>query len=54
LKQPLKEESVEWLLAGEPWAVYRTLTDLLDKDDKEKPSKWITSLALRAMKRIYS
>jgi len=27
---------VEWLLAGEPWIVYRTLTDLLDKDEKDK------------------
>jgi len=27
---------VEWLLAGEPWVVYRTLTDLLDKDEKDK------------------
>jgi len=26
---------VEWLLAGEPWVVYRTLVDLLDKDEKE-------------------
>jgi prenyltransferase beta subunit len=30
----LKEELVEWLLAGEPWVVYRTLTDLLDKDEE--------------------
>jgi len=25
---------VEWLLAGEPWVVYRTLTDLLDKEEE--------------------
>jgi len=36
LKQLLKEELIEWLLAGEPWVVYRTLIDLLDKDEKEK------------------
>ena len=27
---------MEWLLAGEPWVVYRTLIDLLNKDE-EKP-----------------
>ena len=27
---------VEWLLAGEPWVVYRALIDLLDKDEKDK------------------
>jgi len=31
----LKEELAEWLLAGEPWVVYRTLHDLLDKDEKD-------------------
>jgi len=31
----LREELVEWLLAGEPWAVYRTLTDLLDKEERD-------------------
>jgi len=36
LKQLLKEELIEWLFAGEPWVVYRTLIDLLDKDEKEK------------------
>jgi len=36
LKQLLKKELIEWLLAGEPWVVYRTLIDLLDKDEKEK------------------
>jgi len=30
----LEEELVEWLLAGEPWVVFRTLTDLLDKEEK--------------------
>jgi len=35
LKQLLKEELAEWLLAGEPWVAYRTLTDLLDKDENE-------------------
>jgi len=34
-KMPLKEESVEWLLAGEPWVVYCTMTDILDKDEKD-------------------
>ena len=31
----LKEELIEWLLAGEPWVVYRTLTDLLEKDEED-------------------
>lgn len=31
----LREGLVEWLLAGEPWLVYRTLTDLLDKEEKD-------------------
>jgi len=35
-KTLLKEELQEWLLAGEPWIVYRTLIDLLDKDEKGK------------------
>jgi len=34
-KTLLKDELVEWLLAGEPWVVYRTLIDLLDKDEKD-------------------
>jgi len=29
------QELVEWLLAGEPWTAYHTLTDLLGKNDKE-------------------
>jgi len=36
LKQLVKEGLIEWLLGGEPWVVYRTLVDLLDKDEKEK------------------
>jgi hypothetical protein len=32
----LKEELSKWLLAGEPWVVYRTLIDLLDKDGRDK------------------
>jgi hypothetical protein len=35
-KTPLTEELAKWLLAGEPWVVYRTLTDLLDKDEEDK------------------
>jgi len=35
LKTLLKEDLVEWLLAGEPWVAYRTMTDLLDKDERE-------------------
>jgi len=31
----LKVELIEWLLAGEPWVVYRTLKDLLDKDEED-------------------
>jgi hypothetical protein len=32
----LKEELLEWLLTGEPWVVYRTLVDLLDKDEQDE------------------
>jgi hypothetical protein len=32
----LKADSTEWLLAGEPWTVYRTLTNLLDADQTDK------------------
>ncbi len=35
LREPLKEELVDWLLAGEPWVVFRTLTDLLEKEEKD-------------------
>lgn len=31
----LKEKPPKWLLTGEPWVVYRTLTDLLDKNEKD-------------------
>jgi len=34
-KTLLEKELVQWLLAGEPWVVYHTLTDLLDKDEKD-------------------
>jgi len=34
-KTPPREELIEWLLAGEPWVVYRTLTDLLDEKEKD-------------------
>jgi len=36
-KTLLGEELVEWLLAGEPWVVYRTLTDLLEKEERDEP-----------------
>jgi len=32
----LKADSIEWLLAGEPWVVYRTLIDLLETDQKDR------------------
>ena len=35
-KTLLGEKLKEWLLTGEPWIVYRTLTDLLDIDEKDK------------------
>jgi hypothetical protein len=35
-KTLLTEELVKWLLAGEPWVVHHTLTDLLDKDEEDK------------------
>ena len=34
-KRLLGEELVEWLLAGEPWVVYRALTDLLEKEEND-------------------
>jgi len=30
-----KKEVIEWLLQGEPWVTYRTLTDLLNKDRQD-------------------
>jgi hypothetical protein len=36
-KTLLSQELTEWLLTGEPWVAYRTLTDLLDKDENESP-----------------
>ena len=35
-KEPLGEEPTRWLLAGEPWVVYRTLIDLLGKNEGDK------------------
>jgi hypothetical protein len=32
----LKEGTLEWLLAGEPWVIYRTLTHLLGRSEKNK------------------
>jgi hypothetical protein len=32
----LTEEMLEWLLAGEPWVIYRTLTHLLGLSEKNK------------------
>jgi len=31
----LKNELVQWLLAGQPWVVYRTLIDLVDREDSD-------------------
>jgi hypothetical protein len=31
-----RQELVEWLLDGEPWVVYRMMTDLLDRDEKNQ------------------
>jgi len=36
-KTLLGEELVEWLLAGESWVVYRTLSDLLEKEEGDDP-----------------
>ena len=36
LKTLLKQGLIEWLLEGEPWVVYHTLTDLLDRDTSER------------------
>ncbi len=35
LRTPLQEELLEWLLDGEPWIVYRVLTDLLGKEEND-------------------
>ena len=35
-KKLLNKELEDWLLAGEPWIVYRTLTDLLEKDEEDE------------------
>jgi len=35
-KTLLTEDLKEWLLAGEPWVAYRTLTDLMDMDKTDK------------------
>lgn len=32
----LREELVDWLLAGEPWVVNHTLVDLLDRSEKDE------------------
>ena len=32
----LNEELLNWLLEGEPWVVYRTLTDILGKSEKDE------------------
>lgn len=36
LKGLLRKDLIEWLLNGEPWIIYRTLTDLLEKDKKNE------------------
>jgi prenyltransferase beta subunit len=35
-KRALETELLEWLLSGEPWVSYRTLTDLLDKNETDR------------------
>jgi hypothetical protein len=32
----LKQELLDWLLAGQPWVVYRTLVDLLDRSEEDQ------------------
>jgi len=34
-KMPLREDLTQWLLDGEPWTVYRTLTDLLRRPESD-------------------
>jgi hypothetical protein len=36
LKYQLTEKTLEWLLEGEPWVVYRTLTHILGKGEKNR------------------
>lgn len=33
---PPRQELLDWLLAGEPWVVHRTLIDLLDRSENDK------------------
>jgi hypothetical protein len=35
-KALLKDDLVNWLLSGDPWVVYRTLIDLLERDEGDK------------------
>jgi len=35
MEAPLQEELREWLLAGEPWIAYRTMADLLNKNEED-------------------
>jgi hypothetical protein len=35
LKSYLSMDNIDWLLSGEPWVVYRTLTDLLDASESD-------------------
>lgn len=35
LENMLKKELIAWLLEGDPWVVYRTLIDLLEKDETD-------------------
>ncbi len=55
-KEMLRKELVEWLLAGEPWSVYRTLTEILYKDEKDEKVAKAKNAVLRnqAIKRIFS
>ena len=32
----LNQDTIDWLLEGEPWVKYRTLVDLLDKNENDK------------------
>ncbi len=35
-KKPLEADLEEWLLTGEPWVVYRVLTDVIGKNEEDK------------------
>jgi len=55
LEAPLTKELLSWLLGQQPWVVYRTLVDLLDKGQKDE-AVLVARMAVsehRLVKRIF-